>query len=75
MLRRPVAIDALYRWPHTTAFVAGFVYWAWLWPSWIGITIMGASLLLALRSGWPGRSLRLEESTVIRAARSNPSAP
>jgi hypothetical protein len=66
LARRPAAWDALCRWPHAFAFLLGIAYWAALWPSWLGIVIAGASVLLALRSGWPGRSMRSEGSTVLR---------
>ncbi|HEY3395311.1 MAG TPA: hypothetical protein VGK58_21600 [Lacipirellulaceae bacterium] len=66
LLRRPAAWDALCRWPHALGFLLGIAYWAALWPSWLGIVIAAASLLLALRSDWPGRSMRSEGSTVLR---------
>jgi hypothetical protein len=69
LLRRPAALDVFYRWPHAVAFVAGLVYWAWMWPSWLGLLIAAGSLLLAVRSGWPGRAIRMEGSTVLRAGR------
>jgi hypothetical protein len=70
LLRRPVTADLLYRWPHTFGVLAGIAYWAWLWPSWLGILISAVSLWLALRFNWPGRSLRTEASTVLRASQS-----
>ena len=75
LTRRPAATDFLYRWPHTIAFLFGIAYWAWLWPSWLGILIAAASLFLALRVGWPGRSVRMERSTVLRMARSDVAVP
>jgi hypothetical protein len=66
LLRRPAAWDIVCRWPHAVAFLLGLAYWAYLWPSWVGIVIAIVSLLLALRSGWPGRSLRSDGSTVLR---------
>jgi hypothetical protein len=66
LLRRPAARDALCRWPHAFAFLLGIAYWAALWPSWLGIVIAIASVIFALRSGWPGRSMRREGSTVLR---------
>jgi hypothetical protein len=69
LMRRPAAIDALCRWPHACGVLVGIAIWAWMWPSWFGILIAGASLWLALRSNWPGRSLRTEASTVLRASR------
>jgi hypothetical protein len=67
LVRRPAAWDAVCRWPHAFAFLLGIAYWAALWPSWLGIVIAAASVLLALRSGWPGRSIRAEGSTVLRS--------
>jgi hypothetical protein len=69
VMRRPAATDFLYRWPHACGVLLGIAYWAWLWPSWLGILIAAASLWLALRFAWPGRSLRTEASTVLRASR------
>jgi hypothetical protein len=66
LLRRPVAWDIVCRWPHAAVFLLGVVYWAFLRPSWLGILIALASMVLALRSGWPGQSLRSEGSTVLR---------
>jgi hypothetical protein len=66
LLRRPAPWDVVCRWPHAFAFLLGIAYWAALWPSWLGIAIAIASLLLALRSGFPGRSMRTEGSTVLR---------
>jgi hypothetical protein len=68
-MRRPAAADFLYRWPHACGVLLGIVVWAWLWPSWLGILIAAASLWQALRFAWPGRSLRTEASTVLRASR------
>jgi hypothetical protein len=75
LLRRPAAADFLYRWPHAIAFLVGLAVWAWLRPSWAGLLIAGASLLLAGRRGWPGRSLPRERSTVVRIPRSDVVAP
>jgi hypothetical protein len=69
MMRRPAAADFLYRWPHACGVLLGIAYWGWLWPSWLGILIAAASLWLALRFGWPSRSLRTEASTVLRSSR------
>jgi hypothetical protein len=69
VMRRPAATDFLYRWPHACGVLLGITYWAWLWPSWLGILIAAASLWMALRFAWPGRSLRTEASTVLRASR------
>jgi hypothetical protein len=68
-VRQPIACDFIYRWPHAVAFVAGAGYWAWLRPSWLGMLIAAGSLFLAVRSGWPGRAIRMEGSTVVRAGR------
>ena len=69
LMRRPAAIDFFYRWPHACGVLLGITYWAWMWPSWLGILIAAASLWLALRFAWPGRSMRTEASTVLRASR------
>lgn len=69
LIRRPAAGDFLCRWPHAIGFLSGLTYWAWLWPSWLGLLIAAGSLLLALRPGWPGRSLRSEGSTVLQVGR------
>jgi hypothetical protein len=69
LMRRPAAVDVFYRWPHACGVLLGIAYWAWLWPSWLGTLIAAASLWLAVRFAWPGRSLRTEASTVLRASR------
>jgi hypothetical protein len=69
LLRAPVAADILCRWPHTLGVLAGIIWWAWLWPSWFGLVIVAASVWLALRFDWPGRSFRAEASTVLRSTR------
>jgi hypothetical protein len=66
LLRRPAAWDVVCQWPHAVAFLIGIAYWALLWPSWLGIVIAIASLLLGLRTSWPGRSARSDGSTVLR---------
>lgn len=71
LIRRPAALDLLYRWPHLIGVVVGIAWWAWLWPSWVGLLIAAANIWLALRFAWPGRSLRTEASTVLRASRTN----
>jgi hypothetical protein len=68
-MRSPATIDFFCRWPHVLGILAGVVYWAWLWPSWLGLVIGAASVWLVLRFDWPGRSLRTEASTVLRSAR------
>jgi hypothetical protein len=75
LMRRPAAADFLYRWPHAIAFLLGLAYWAWLWPSWLGLIIATGSLIFVWRVGWPGRSLPLERSTVVRVAPSEIAAP
>ena len=67
LMRLPAATDFIYRWPHALGILFGIAYWAWLWPSWLGLLIVAGSLWLALRFDWPGRSLRAEASTVLRA--------
>jgi hypothetical protein len=66
IIRNPAAKDVVSRWPHAAGFLMGLLYWAWLWPSWFGLVIAGASLWLSVRPGWPGRSLRTEGSTILR---------
>ncbi len=66
LLRRPAVWDVVCQWPHAASFLLGVGYWAFLWPSWLGIVIALASVLLALRSGWKGRSLHSDGSTVLR---------
>jgi hypothetical protein len=61
--------DSVYRYPHALGVLAGIVYWAWLWPSWLGMMILVASAGLALKFSWPGRSIRPESSTVLRSTR------
>jgi hypothetical protein len=68
-MRWPAACDLLYRWPHAVGFLAGMAYWAWMQPSWCGLLIAAASVVLACRSGWPGRAIRMDASTVLRASR------
>jgi hypothetical protein len=75
LMRRPAATDFLYRWPHAITFLMGIVFWAWLWPSWVGLVISMASLFWAWRLGWPGRTLPMERSTVLRVPRSEMIAP
>jgi hypothetical protein len=70
LMRWPAVADFACRWPHALGILFGVAYWAWLWPSWLGILLSAASLWLALRFDWPGRSLRTEASTVLRASRS-----
>lgn len=69
LMRLPAANDFLCRWPHALGILFGIAYWAWMWPSWVGILIATGCLWLALRFDWPGRSLRTEASTVLRASR------
>jgi hypothetical protein len=71
LMRRPAALDFLYRWPHLIGVAVGIAWWAWLWPSWLGLLIAAANVWLALRFAWPGRLLRTEASTVLRASRTN----
>jgi hypothetical protein len=64
----PRARDLVCRWPNTIGVLVGLAYWAWLWPSWLGLMIAAACVITSLRSAWPGRSMRAEASTVLRAA-------
>ena len=65
IMRWPAGREFACRWPHAIAFLTGLAYWAFLWPSVVGLLIAAASVWLALRPGWPGRYLRVEGSTVI----------
>ncbi len=67
--RLPAIRDAVHRYPHVLGVFLGIVYWAWLWPSWLGMLIVVASVGLAMRFSWPGRSIRPESSTVLRSTR------
>ena len=69
LIGRPAAWDSLYQWPHAVGFLVGIAYWAWMQPSWCGLLIAAASVVLACRSGWPGRAIRMDASTVLRASR------
>jgi hypothetical protein len=69
LLRSPGAFDLIIQWPHAVGFLIGIACWAWLQPSWCGLLIAAACIVLALRSGWPGRAIRLDASTVMRASR------
>ena len=71
LVRSSFASDFLCRWAHAVGILIGIAFWAWLWPSWLGLLIAAASLWLALRFNWPGRSVRPEASTVMRSTRSN----
>jgi hypothetical protein len=70
MIHAPLAGDFLCRWPFAIGVLLGIIYWGWLWPSWFGLLIVVASVWLALRFDWPGRSLPAEASTVLRSTRS-----
>jgi hypothetical protein len=63
--------DFLYRVPYIAGVLLGIGYWAWLWPSWLGLIVAAASACLALRFNWPGRYLRPEASTVLRSTRTS----
>jgi len=69
LVRIPVLADFLGRWTYGVGILIGILYWAWLWPSWMGLAIAVASLWLSLRFNWPGRSIRPEASTVLRSTR------
>jgi hypothetical protein len=69
LLHRPGASDLLYQWPHAVGVLIGIAGWAWLQPSWLGLLIAMGCIALAVRSGWPGRPIRLDASTVLRASR------
>jgi hypothetical protein len=57
LIRRPAVWEQFWRWPHAVVFLLGMAFWAWLSPSWLGLLIAAVSVWLALRRGWPGRSL------------------
>jgi hypothetical protein len=61
--------DLVCRWPNAVGVLVGIAYWAWLWPSWLGLVIAAACVLTSLRPVWPGRSMRTEASTVLRGAK------
>jgi hypothetical protein len=67
VVRSPKAVDFICRWPHALGVLLGLVYWAWLWPSWLGLVIAALSVVRAVRPNWPGHSARAEGSTVLRA--------
>jgi hypothetical protein len=71
IMRWPAGREFACRWPQAILFLAGLAYWAFLWPSILGLVIAAGSVWLAMRPGWPGRSTRLEHSTVIRVPQSN----
>ena len=47
IVRSPTGREWITRWPHAIAFTAGLAYWAFLWPSALGLVIALASLWLA----------------------------
>jgi hypothetical protein len=51
-LRRRVAADLPWRWPHALGVAAGLFYWLYLSPSLVGWLIVAASLFTALRGPW-----------------------
>jgi hypothetical protein len=69
LIRFQPAADFICRWPHLLGVLLGVAYWAWMWPSWLGILIAGVNVWLAIRFDWPGRSLRVDPSTVLGADR------
>lgn len=62
----PAAYDLLWRWPHTAGLLLGLAAWACLRPSWLGLMIVAAVLLLVLRPAWPGPTFRADDSTVLQ---------
>ena len=66
LMRQPAAADLFCRWPHAVVFLIGLAYWAWLWPSWLGLLVAAGALLASLHPGLPGRSMPVEGSTVLR---------
>jgi hypothetical protein len=65
LVRAGATFEVLWQWPHAVTFLVGIVFWAWLWPSWIGLLIVVASLWLTFKPGWPGRAGRSEGSTLV----------
>ncbi len=70
LVRHPDAWDALCRWPHALVTVGGIVYWAWLWPSWLGLLIALAGVATSLLLITSGRTLLGNGSTILRSGRS-----
>jgi len=64
---RTGALEFVYRWPHAVGFLLGIAWWAWLRPSWCGLVIAAACVALAIRAGWPGRTILMDASTVVRS--------
>jgi hypothetical protein len=62
----PAGIEFLIRWPHAVAIGVGIVYWAWLWPSWLGLLLAIGGLFFAVRTSWFGHPPRADASTVVR---------
>lgn len=65
----------LSRWPRLELLgvLAGVAWWLWLIPSVLGLAIVSASLISAIRSGWFGP--RDSASSVSRAAPAQPEPP
>ena len=47
-----MASGRLHRWPHAAGALIGLGWWLWLWPSAVGLLVVGVSLVAALRLGW-----------------------
>lgn len=69
IVRLPTAKDIVIRWPQALGALAGLFYWAFLWPSWLGLILVALSVWVGLRSMWPGHTIRPEPSTVLRSTR------
>lgn len=65
----PSVRDFCLRWPHLVATLAGLFYWAYLWPSFLGLVIVVVSLWLTIRTAWSHGAVRPEASTVLRSTR------
>ena len=64
LIRSPAAADFLCRWPQAFGILFGIAYWAWLWPSWLGIvdrrrkSVVGPTIQLAGPLAAPGSQHR-----------------
>ena len=47
-----MASGRLHRWPHVAGALIGLGWWLWLWPSAVGLLVVGVCLVTSLRLGW-----------------------
>jgi hypothetical protein len=66
LARLSAAHDLLWRWPHAVGLLLGLAAWGCLRPSWLGLLIVAAVLLLVVRPAWPGPTFRADDSTVLQ---------